>query len=224
MSELLEWIRVQRSRVINTITKRHLSLAIEGVEHLTELYRAALDEDKTLMEKNIARISDAVREADKLRRAVVGELAMGDFAFSVREDMVHLSRGIDDLLDWTMAAARYIRAVPLNKLPKEMGELGVEMLGSTKDCVSALEKCVDALFKDLKKARDLTVEVEKLEQKVDEQIGEMRQWYGKIKYDKLTVGTVVMVFNLFRSIESISDRCEDVSDLISLLSIRYLIG
>ena len=75
MSELVKWFEKRREAKVITMMQRHLATTISAVEDLERSVKAAADNNEKKMNEGIIRVTSAEKEADKLRRDVMVELA-----------------------------------------------------------------------------------------------------------------------------------------------------
>ncbi|MFQ6085033.1 MAG: DUF47 domain-containing protein [Candidatus Bathyarchaeia archaeon] len=222
MSELIEWFRRRRAEKVIEISLRHTSLATSIADTFLELYESALEKKQELVNAHADRIDEMEREADSLRRDTTEELTVGDLDPTVREDFYRLARQVDNIIDWITAGTRNMRILPLDRLPRDMGEIGLKMASTARDCVWATRKCVGRLFEAPREAIELTREVERLEHDVDELFADSRSRFKKVTPAELSTGSAIILYDLFKDIERAADSCEDVSDLVRLLALRIV--
>lgn len=201
--------------------QRQSSIVTGAAEDFVKLYKSAMKADRKLVSEYAKKISEMETECDGLRRTVTNNLSVGELPSSIREDLMHLTRRIDDIIDWVMAATRSISVVDLKVLPKEIRDSGLRMTEITKDCAWTFRKCVNQLYVNPKEAVKLIADVEKHEHRVDELWGEVRNRFLKVTCEELPLGTAIMMYELFKSIESVADRCEDAADLVGVIAVRH---
>lgn len=221
MSELVEWFKKRRAEKVADITQRHLSLVTGAVDCLVDFYKALIERNGEVVKDRVKKINDMEKEADTLRRMATRELSRGVLSPSIREDLMDLARRTDEVMGWITGTARNGRFLLSFEFPKEMRDTGAEMMKITKECVWTTRKCVDRLYGDPKEARKLTALIEQYEHEVDDLFTKIKRIFAGLTHDDLTLGSAIMLFEFFLSLETISDRCEDVSDLVGILTVRY---
>lgn len=218
---MVDWFKQRRAEKTVSTLRRHLSLVTGAVDCLEDLYKAFLEGDEKAVEEIAKRIIDMEEEADSLRRVATRELSMGILSPSIREDLMQLVLRIDDIMDWITATVRIACILPTELIPMEMKDLGARMVEATKKCVWALRRCVNRLYEKPKEAMRLAAEVERYEHDVDTLWTKVKSSFVKVSHDRLPIGAAIMTYEFFLSIERVSDRCEDASDIVSMLAIRY---
>ncbi len=63
------------------------------------------------------------KEADLLKRKIIGELAKGDLPVSEREDLMRLARQTDDVIDWINETGRILVEFNLKDMPDDVKKI-----------------------------------------------------------------------------------------------------
>lgn len=217
----MAWFKKRRAEKVADTAQRHLSLVTGAVECLVDLYGALIDGRGEVVRQITKRINEMEMEADSLRRMATRELSLGVLSASIREDLMDLARRIDEIMGWITGTARTACFLLSFEFPRELRGLGAEMVKATKECVWTTRKCVDRLYGDPEEAMKLTAIVERYEHEVDDLFTKIKSIFVGLTHDDLPVGSAIMLFEFLLSLETISDRCEDVSDLVAILTVRY---
>lgn len=218
MSELVKWFEKRRESKAMSTMQRHLALTVTAVEDLERAIKAAVNLNDKEAKAAIDRVTSSEREADKLRRLVMTELAEGELPSTDREDLMHLMKRVDMVADWSRESTRVLSAISMKDVPESLREAAVKMAEGTKECVTALRRAISRMAEKPEEALQAADEVERLEEKVDDIFEKSRQLLGT--EEKLTVGTAVLMNELYESIETAADWCEDACDQLRVIIIR----
>lgn len=218
MSELVKWFEKRReSKAVSTM-QQHLALTMSAVEDFEKAIKASVNLNDKEAKAAISRVTSSEREADKLRRAFMVELARGELPPTDREDLMHLMKRVDMVADWCRESTRVLSAVPMNNVPSTLREAAVKMAEGVRECATALRRAIGRMMDKPEEAMQAADEVERLEEHVDDLFENSRQLLGK--EEKLGAGPAVLMNELYEAIEMIADLCEDACDQIRIIIIR----
>jgi hypothetical protein len=218
LSELIKWFEKRREAKVITMMQRHLATTISAVEDLERAVKAAADNDEKGIKESIARVTSAEKEADKLRRDVMRELARGELPPVDREDLMHLMKRIDMVADWSRESTRILSVLTPKDIPDNLKRVTVEMMKGTKECAVALRKCVSRMTEKPEEALKAADEVERLEEDVDALYENARKQLAK--ETEMNVGAAIMLNQLLDAIETVADWCENVCDQVRIIIVR----
>jgi len=128
LSELLKWFEKRRETKAITIMQRHLATTMSAVEDLERAVKASVSNDERETKESINRVMSAEKEADRLRRVVMIELARGELPPIDREDLMHLMKRVDMVADWSRESTRILGATPMQDVPNSLKKATVEMV------------------------------------------------------------------------------------------------
>lgn len=218
MSELVKWFEKRReSKAVSTM-QQHLALTMSAVEDFERAIKASVNLNEKEARAAIDRVTSSEREADKLRRTFMTELARGELPPTDREDLMHLMKRVDMVADWCRESTRVLSAVPMNDVPPSLREAAVKMAEGVRECAAALRRAIGRMMDKPEEAMQAADDVERLEEHVDDLYEKSRQLLGK--EEKLSAGAAVLMNELYESIEMIADWCEDACDQIRVIIIR----
>jgi predicted phosphate transport protein (TIGR00153 family) len=220
--KLLTWFGKRRQTKAVQLMQSHLSLTTRAVEELVKAMEHKIHRERELMEASIARLSMMEEEADSIRREIAFELTAGEIPPHERDDLLHLSRDIDWIADWSKEAGRILLVAPVERLPDTLAKKGMEITHVVKETANAVRACIEQLSERPKEAIRLADSVEDLEEKVDALYMEIRSLYPTIDFSKVNPGEMFLVGQLFDAIENITDWCENTIDQVRLLAVRML--
>ncbi len=174
-------------------------------------------------------VTELETKADRGRRKFACSLGEGAFLPTFRGDLARLAEELDNVADTAEGVTRAIllreklldallKAEKKQKKAKAIREGLIKMAGLATQTAEALQGSIDSLVSNIDVAKAKIEEVEELEHETDlvEQslLGEM-YLYEKV----LDPVSVIQLGILIRGIGDISDRAEDVGDILSI--IRY---
>lgn len=220
--KLVTWFGKRRQTRSVLLMKEHLALTTRAVEELLDAFKHKMAAEDQRALECIARVSRMEEEADDLRRDIAQELAKGEIPPQERDDLLHLSRDIDWITDWSKESGRILRSAPISKLPRQLTEQGLEMLKKVKETSHAVRMCVEQLTEDPREALRLADKVENLEEEVDTLYTEIRAVYPTIDFSKMNPGEMFLIGQLFDAIENITDWCENTIDQVRVVAVRIL--
>lgn len=218
MSELLKWFEKRREAKAIVTMQKHLATTISAVEDLERAVKAAVKGDEKEEKAAIGRVTSAEKEADRLRRVVMTELARGELPPTDREDLMHLMKRVDMIADWSRESTRILGATPLQDVPETLKKAAVQMVEGVRECATALRKTINSMTEKPEEALRAADEVERLEEKVDDLFEESRRLLAE--EEKLKVGVAILMNELFEAIEQASDACEDACDQVRVIVVR----
>lgn len=218
MSELIKWLEKRKETKVISRMQRHLAITMGAVEDLERAVKATINNNEKETKEAIERVTSAEKEADKLRREVMSELARGELPPTDREDLMHLMKRVDMVADWCRESTRILNVIPMKDVPDNLKKASVEMMEGVRECAAALRTSVSRMAEKPEEALKAADQVERLEEKVDEMFQKARGLLTK--ETKLKAGVAVMINELFETIESTADACEDACDQVRVIIIR----
>jgi len=218
LSELLKWFEKRKETKAITLMQRHLATTISAVEDLERAVKASVSNNERETKTSIDRVMSAEKEADKLRRVIMIELARGELPSIDREDLMHLIKRVDMVADWSRESTRILSATPMQDVPDSLKKAAVEMVGGVRECAMSLRKCINSMAEKPEEALKAADEVERLEEKVDDLFENSRRLLAK--EEKLKVGAAILMNELFEAIELAADSCEDTCDQVRVIIVR----
>ncbi len=218
MSDLIRWFEKRRETKALETVQRHLALTTGIVEDLEKAVDAAIRKNEKETQKYIKRVTNAEKEADKLRRKVMDDVSKGELPPVDRADLMDLVKRVDMVADWSRESTRVLVAIPMEKVPMSIKDEFMEMVQSVKHCAISLRKCVNKMMAEPGKALQAADAVEREEEKVDGIHEKARILLGKS--DLQNAGVAVLVGQLFEAIEMIADSCEDACDQVRVIMVR----
>ncbi len=222
MGSLIEYLK--RETAVNVLEKsiKHAQIVQECVKMLDEGLQILLKEKDLEKSHDIFHKVDILeRDADKLRRKIQRDVTRGELDPTVRQNLSHLIKRMDDVANCSTGVARRINTIPLKFWEQssiETIEIILEMMKNTVECVQFLDKIVIDLLEERKHLKDYAKKINQLEHEVDLLNIKLRKNLQDTDYD-VNYFTVFTAGNVFDIIEAISDAIEAVADYIMVLLI-----
>ena len=220
MGSLIEYLK--RETAVNALEKsvKHAQIVQECVIKLDTGLQVLLKEKNLEKSHEIFHEVDVLeRKADKLRRKIQKDVSRGELNPSVRQNLSHLIKRMDDVANCCTGVARRINTIPIKFWEQSNAEtisLVTEMMKSTVECSLFLDKIVIDLLEERKNIKDYARQINQYEHKVDILNIKLRKSLQETKYD-VNYFTAFTAGNVFDIIEAISDAIEGVADYIMIL-------
>ncbi|MEM2875268.1 MAG: TIGR00153 family protein [Candidatus Hadarchaeales archaeon] len=228
-------IAVSFSPITGRREKQALEMLVRNSEKVMEVVRKTGEMMRAFFnERNLKKAEDAGKEISRLeteadagRRGFMEVLHGGAFLPAIRGDLARLAESLDTVADVAEATMRELlqRKRLMESISAAEGKNGrvrelwgriSKMVDSTEKTLKVLCEAVKALGTDLMSAGEKAKEVDRLEHEVDLIEQELlRETYAlEDSFDPISI---IQLDKIIRKYENITDRAEDVSDIISIL-------
>ena len=183
---------------------QHAGYIIEGTRELVALMSNLADG-----QRHIYNIESSEKRGDRIAHEVI-ELLHKTFITPIDRDDIHtLITRMDDILDLTEDVAQSVYLYDLQTITPEAKKLA-------EICVACSEKVRDAIsllpnMENAPKIRTVCTEIDRLESDADRV---MRAAMSKLFRDEADVKQLIKLRTIYDLLESITDRCEDVANII----------
>ena len=168
--------------------------------------------DPALREKYAHDVGNAERAADRVT-AEVNRLLHKTFITPIDREQIHgLINAMDDILDLLQDSSETMQLYDVRSIPDEvlrLGELSAKCCERVKHAVTLLPKLSEPHTAEA--AIKACEEIDKLESDADRV---MRSAMSKLFREETDVRELIKLKTIYEQLESISDRCEDVANLI----------
>jgi predicted phosphate transport protein (TIGR00153 family) len=182
----------------------HAELIVQGSRALSALMSHGDD-----IQNRAYQIESIEKQADKATHAVI-ELLHKTFITPLDRDEIHqLITRMDDILDLMEDASQSIFLYDVRTIPEEASKLA-------EICVACSEqvKIAVGLLSNMDNAKTILLacdEIDRLESSADHV---MRAAIAKLFRDEPDVRQVIKLRSIFELLETVTDRCEDVANII----------
>jgi len=208
MGQWLSWIKSNEKELL-TILDNLAKKAVETSEAVVILF-----DDLSNVEQ-AKKIHQLETEADVLTRDIFSELNKTFITPLDREDMQRIASKIDDVIDFMDGIAARVYSYKITTSPPYCKEMAVELVKATKEVEYMISKL--RRIKDPKDMIEHCRNTSDIEHVVDdlyrEAIRELFETNDAIKIIKLK--------DIYETMETASDRCVDVSDVIEDIVLKY---
>jgi len=176
------------------------------------LQTADFEERKRLLLK----LEDGEHDNDELTHQIFVELGQNFITPFDREDIHYLAIALDDVADFIYASSKKILNYNIDEID-----------GFMKSMVLAIDKSVITLSKAIKELRNMKklraiteacVQINSYENEADEILEQGIKDLFSGKYEALEV---VKLKDIYQDMEVITDKCEDASNVIETIIIKY---
>ncbi|RQP25977.1 DUF47 domain-containing protein [Piscinibacter terrae] len=168
--------------------------------------------DTSLREKYTQEVGNAERQADRVT-AEVNRLLHKTFITPIDREQIHsLINAMDDILDLLQDATETMLLYDVRKMTEDilrLGDLSAKCCERVQHAVSLLPKLSD--HEAAAAAIKTCEEIDKLESDADRV---MRAAMSRLFREETDVRELIKLKAIYEQLESISDRCEDVANLI----------
>ncbi len=201
--------------------RRHASVALESIELFIKQVYALINEDWEEVAKLEGEIYEKEREGDQYRRKNEYLFSQGLYFPAERMIFINLSEQIDKVIDRIQQVSRIIALrKPSSEAIQFLKDSCIEeYLDVTRKSVKTLCESAIALLDDPHKAVKKAHEVEKYESRADElKLELLRKLYSEER--KIDILSILQLEKLILWIDAISDKAEDASDVIVLITAK----
>ena len=220
MGSLIEYLK--RETALNALEKtiKHARKVQECVRELDIGIQALLIHKNLEKSYEVFHNVDVIeRDADKLRREIQKDISKGELDPTIRQNLSHLVKRMDDVANCCTGVARRIATVPIKfweQSSEETISLVSQIMTTTVECGELLDKIVINLVEDRKNVKEIARQINQYEHKVDLFNIQLRKSLQQTHYD-VNFFTIFTVGNIFDILEAISDSIEGVADYIMVL-------
>jgi len=209
MGQWLSWLKSNEKEILTILS----SLATKAVETSEQLIKLFSDIDHAKDHQTI--IKKLEREADGLTRSVFAELNKTFITPLDREDIQRIASKTDDVIDFMEGVSGRIVSYKILSTPPLMLDIAKELNLATKEVeymVSKLEnlKANKDLIDHCRNASDIEHKIDNL----------YREAVGKLFATNDAV-TIIKLKDIYEALETASDRCVDVADVIEDVVLKY---
>ena len=220
MGSLIEFLK--RETALNVLEKtiKHAQIVQECVKELEVGLKLLLKEKNVeKANKNFHKVDLLEDDADKLRRKIQKEVSKGELNPSIRLNLSHLVKRLDDVANCSTGVARRIVTIPISfweQSSEETLSIVLKIIETTVEAVEYLDKIVIDLVEERKNVKEYAKLINQYEHEVDLLNIKLRKSLQETDYN-VNFFTIFTVGNIFDILEAISDSIEGVADYIMVL-------
>lgn len=204
--------------------QEHMQVANEAAEHLPELIQAAADDDWNRAREIHKAISEAERDADKMKREVRRHLPKSLFLPVPRSDLLGLLAIQDEVANISQDFASIFMGRDM-RFPDKMFPAVLELTNTAVACcqqalraIQELDELLEVGFtgREVKRVEAMLKELDKLERRTDKQQFNLRRKLFKLEADLPPVD-VMFYYRAMALLGSLADSAEKVGDRLQIL-------
>ena len=209
------WAWVSRRVEVRAIKMAldHLDKIIEVAEASLDLFRKFASDSMEETRRVYARVHQAEKEADDVKRTMFRELSSGFIHPIDREELVRLLLTSDDIAAYLKAASRRATLIDPGEIADSVRNHVVNIVEKVLESTRLLKEAIEALVSDADRALELADSIERLEEEVDEIRIEALADVLRI-CDETKVSACIIAKEIVDSVENSEDKCEDAADVV----------
>ena len=188
------------------------ALIVEAALEFQRLLAAPRSERATHCQK----IKQLEHSADEVTHKTMTRLHATFITPLEREDIHQLVKRLDDIIDFLDAAAQRIELYDVGDIPEPMVKMAAINSASAEKVKGAM-----AMLSDLGKANgllDACVDINRLENEAD---AILRSAVAGLFKHEVDVRQLIKLKEIYELLETVSDRCEDVANVIESIVIEH---
>jgi predicted phosphate transport protein (TIGR00153 family) len=184
--------------------EEHAALTIEGTKEFLSMVSTAAN-----IPAKCRRISDIEHETDTITHRCV-EALHKTFITPIDRDQIHrLITRMDDVMDFVEAAAERIELYEITTMTNDVRDLADVLHRSAQQVEGAVRGLRD--LKDTHATLKLCIDISRLENEAD---AILRRSVARLFKEEKDPIVVIKWKEVYENLESASDRCEDVANII----------
>ena len=209
MGQWLSWVKSNEKEILTILD----NLAIKAKETAEQLVNLLANMDQA--PKYQEEIKSLEKQADELTRSIFAELNKTFITPLDREDIQRIASKTDDIIDYIEGVAGRIKSYHVTSTPPYMLDIAKELLNAIKEVELLISR-----LKQVKADKSLIEHCRKISE-IEHNIDELyRTAVGKL-FESNDAVTIIKLKDIYESIESASDRCLDVADVIEDIVLKY---
>jgi predicted phosphate transport protein (TIGR00153 family) len=203
--------------------RAHMKLVLMATELLRDLIEGCISYNWSVVQSVAENIAMTEREADDVKRGVELHLYSGALFVGLKEDFLRLAEAIDQIADKAKDASRALASRQPKKV--EMDELEEchakvrEIVSGTVEIVKILERSIEMMSRNSKTSLQLAHEVEKFEEKLDDEKLEALKYLTK-KEENVSTLTYLQARDFIFLLDMVADAAEEASDVITAMIVK----
>lgn len=208
MANIFSWVRSNDKEILsilNNLAKK----AVETAEALVVLFSDLSNTEQHTKIKNLE------SEADVLTRDIFAELNKTFITPLDREDMQRIASKIDDVIDFMDGISARTHSYKITSPPPYTLEIAKELVNATKEVEYMVSK-----LNNIKNPQDMITHcrnTSNIEHVVDDLY---RKSIEKL-FESNDPITIIKLKDIYETMETASDRCVDVADVIEDIVLKY---
>lgn len=222
-SNITIWLSRREEKKVLSLCTTHLDKIYDTVASMKNAVFSFCSGDFHSLEEHYKAAFDSERAADDIKHQILLDVSSGPLHPIAREEVIRLVLTADDIAENAKSAARKLRTFASTECLNELIISHLQEMASM--CVEIVDKVRIAFHKlndGPKQAIDAADQVEVVEESIDDfrlglikEILDCKKPIVSIK----SLGPWLMLLNAIENMEDVSDRSEDVADVIRSIAI-----
>ena len=208
MGQWLSWIKSNEKellKILNDLAKK----AVETSEAVVVLF-----DDLTNAEQ-VKKIHDLETEADVLTRDIFSELNKTFITPLDREDMQRIASKIDDVIDFMDGIAARVYSYKITTPPPYTVEIAHKLVEATKEVEYMTSK-----LQRIKNPKDMIQHCRNTSD-IEHVVDDLYREAIKDLFESDDAIKIIKLKDIYETMETASDRCVDVADVIEDIVLKY---
>ena len=215
------WLSKDRVKAIISSCIPYISKVQETVEYLDEMITEYCIGNIENAKKAFEMVVKTERESDEVKRKLIDELSKGIFHAIDRDELLRLVLAIDDIANVAKATAKKLSLILDLRVPLALSGYCMRMCREAVEATTLTKFAFETLSHNPNQVFEFANKVENIEREVDElKIEVLKELRNFI--NSLDMYTFIVLKDVIELIESISDKCEDVMNILRRLVITSL--
>jgi len=218
-SNITVWLSRREEKKILSLCKAHLDKIVETVKGMKQVAYSFCNEDINTLEESYKKTFDSEREADDIKHRIMRDVSTGPLHPIDREEVIRLVLTADNIAEEAKSGANKLRFASTEGLTDEIKANLREMADRCVEIVERLRMAFEKLDEGANAAIEAADQVERLEESIDEFRLGLIKMVLKCGDEVKSLGPWIMLLNAIENMEDVSDRSEDVADVLRSIAI-----
>ncbi|MHA7647710.1 DUF47 domain-containing protein [Nitrosopumilus sp. S4] len=208
MGQWLSWIKSNEKELLTILD----NLAKKAVETSEAVVVLLSDLNNVEQYQKIHRLET---EADQLTRDIFSELNKTFITPLDREDMQRIASKIDDVIDFMDGIAARLYSYQITEAPPYCLKMADELVNATKEVQYMISK-----LQKIKNPKDM-IEHCRNTSDIEHAVDDLYRDAIKELFESNDAITIIKLKDIYETMETASDRCVDVADVIEDIVLKY---
>ena len=208
MGQFFSWVKSNEKELL-IILENLAKKAVEASNAVLDLMDDPTNKDK------IARISEIETEADILTRDILSELTKTFITPLDREDMQRVASKIDDIIDFMDGIGARFASYKITEAPPHTKQMAEELVKATKE--------VEFMVAKLGNVKNPKLKIEHCRQTsvIEHVIDDLYRLAISELFESNDAINIIKLKDIYETMETASDRCVDVADVVEDIVLKY---
>ncbi|MEC8529438.1 MAG: DUF47 family protein [Thermoproteota archaeon] len=208
MGQFFSWVKSNEKELL-IILENLAKKAVEASNAVLDLMDDPTNKDK------IARISEIETEADILTRDIFSELNKTFITPLDREDMQRVASKIDDIIDFMDGIGARFASYKITEAPPHTKQMAEELVKATKE--------VEFMVAKLGNVKNPKLMIEHCRQTsvIEHVIDDLYRLAISELFESNDAINIIKLKDIYETMETASDRCVDVADVVEDIVLKY---